>query len=82
MARYSTRLGKHCLVEALLPDGRRITGRCNMARGRSARIIELQWSGEVRRPAQRGCSYVVRTVSLRWAPGKGACRCAAPHAVE
>ncbi len=45
MARFNTRLRQQCWVEAALPDGRRINGRCNMARGKSATVIKLRWSG-------------------------------------
>ncbi|KAG2454243.1 hypothetical protein HYH02_001277 [Chlamydomonas schloesseri] len=44
MARFNTRLRQQCWVEAALPDGRRINGRCNMARGKSATVIKLRWS--------------------------------------
>ena len=45
MSRYNTRLRLRCWAEATLPNGRRVNGRCNMARGRSAHVVKLRWSG-------------------------------------
>eukprot|EP00198_Chlamydomonas_reinhardtii_P011741 XP_001701078.1 predicted protein [Chlamydomonas reinhardtii] len=44
MSRYNTRLRLRCWAEATLPNGRRVNGRCNMARGRSAHVVKLRWS--------------------------------------
>ncbi|GLC66751.1 hypothetical protein PLESTF_000470500 [Pleodorina starrii] len=46
MSRFKTRLRRFCWVEVrLLPDGRRLSGKCVFQRGKTAHVANLRWVG-------------------------------------